>query len=104
MCGTDTRKDLTLTPAAETSCACCSTGATTAAPADATGTAYGLDGLTCGHCVQTVETAVSAVAGVESASIDLVAGGTSTLTVSGTADPAAVRAAVAAAGYAVTGN
>ncbi|WP_427018065.1 heavy-metal-associated domain-containing protein [Pseudarthrobacter sp. P1] len=104
MCGTDTPELLTLTPAAESPCACCSTGASAAALTDISGTTYGLQGLTCGHCVQTVETAVSTVAGVESASIDLATGGTSTLTVSGTADPAAVRAAVALAGYAVTGN
>lgn len=74
MCGTDTREDLNLTPATEVSCACCSTGAETPAPAGASGTAY----------------------------VELVTGGTSTLTVSGTAGTAAVRAAVATACYAAT--
>lgn len=61
--------------------------------------AYSLEGLDCGHCVETVEKAVAAVPGVESATVDLVPDGISRLTVSGTADEAALRAAVVAAGY-----
>jgi copper chaperone len=64
--------------------------------------AYGLEGLDCGHCVETVEKAVSAVPGVESATVDLVPDGISSLTVSGTADEAALRAAVVAAGYSLS--
>jgi copper chaperone CopZ len=49
--------------------------------------------------VQTVEKAVSGLEGVESASVDLVPGGRSRLTVGGKADGSAVRAAVTSAGY-----
>jgi copper chaperone len=54
--------------------------------------------------VQTVEKAVSALDGVESASVDLVAGGRSGLTVAGSATDAAVRQAVTAAGYSLASN
>ncbi|MDN4643931.1 heavy-metal-associated domain-containing protein [Arthrobacter sp. PsM3] len=43
----------------------------------ASGREYALEGLTCGHCVDAVEKAVSGLVGVESASVDLVPGGTS---------------------------
>ncbi|MDQ0731026.1 heavy-metal-associated domain-containing protein [Arthrobacter sp. B1I2] len=62
---------------------------------------FAVEGMTCGHCVRSVETAVSAVAGVASASVDLVPGGRSRLTVKGSASDADVRQAVAAAGYAL---
>lgn len=104
MCGIETKDEMTLMSAEASSCACCSTDATTAAPADAAGDLYRLEGLTCGYCVQSVETAVSAVPGVDSASVNLVAGGASTLTVSGNADHAAILAAVSEAGYAATGG
>jgi len=51
--------------------------------------------MTCDHCRQRVETVAKAVAGVVAARVDLAAG---TLTVSG-GEPAAVIAAVSAAGY-----
>ncbi|KUM37455.1 hypothetical protein AR539_09375 [Arthrobacter sp. EPSL27] len=62
-----------------------------------------MEGLTCGHCVQTVEKAVSRVSGVESAAVDLVPGGTSRLSVTGTVDRAALTEAVRSSGYALTG-
>lgn len=65
---------------------------------------FTLEGLTCGHCVQTVEKAVSALDGVESASVDLVPGGRSGLTVAGSATDAAVRQAVTSAGYSLASN
>ena len=65
---------------------------------------FAVEGLTCGHCVQTVEKAVSGLDGVESASVDLVAGGRSGLTVAGSATDAAVRQAVTAAGYSLASN
>jgi copper chaperone len=65
---------------------------------------FAVEGLTCGHCVQTVEKAVSALDGVESACVDLVAGGRSGLTVAGSATDAAVRQAVTAAGYSLASN
>ncbi|MCU6482187.1 heavy-metal-associated domain-containing protein [Arthrobacter sp. A2-55] len=51
-----------------------------------------------------MEGAVRALAGVEAATVGLVPGGTSTLTVSGPASPEDIHSAVEGAGYAVTGN
>ena len=104
MCGTDTRKDLNLTPTADTGCTCCSSdptamGSGAAVPTEAASTSYALEGLTCGHCVKTVETAVSGTPGVESATVELVTGGISTLSVTGGASRESVRAAVEIAGY-----
>ena len=65
---------------------------------------FAVEGLTCGHCVQTVEKAVSALDGVESASVDLVAGGRSGLTVAGSATDAAVSQAVNSAGDSLASN
>ncbi|MBC7517867.1 MAG: heavy-metal-associated domain-containing protein [Microbacteriaceae bacterium] len=42
---------------------------------------YLVDGMTCGHCVSSVTAEVSAIDGVESVSVDLVAGGTSRIMV-----------------------
>ena len=107
MCGTDTRKDLNLTPTTGTGCACCSTDpiavvSALAVPTEAAGTRYGVEALTCGHCVKTVETAVSAVPGVELATVELVTGGISTLFVTGGASRETVRTAVEDAGYTLT--
>jgi copper ion binding protein len=60
---------------------------------------YTVSGMTCGHCVMSVEEEVSEVAGVKSVAVDLDSG---RLVVAGaefTDD--AVRAAVAEAGYEV---
>jgi len=102
MCGTDTRTELPLTAPEQSGGSCCSTGARTTTPAAADGPVYWLEGPTCGHCVQTVEKAVAAVDGVESATVELVAGGTSRLAVAGTASADAVRDAVTGAGYSFT--
>ena len=109
MCGSDTRKDLNLSPADNSGCACCSTDSTAvvstpAVPAEAAGMRYGVEGLTCGHCVETVETAVSSVTGVESATVELVTSGISALSVTGGASRKTVQAAVENAGYSLTGN
>ncbi|WP_082634253.1 heavy-metal-associated domain-containing protein [Arthrobacter alpinus] len=101
MCGTNNREDLNLTPTQDSSCACCSTPTISAQPSEASGTVYELEGLTCGHCVQTVEESVRAVAGVDSVTVTLVAGSTSTLTVAGPATQETIRAAVVSAGYTV---
>ncbi|WP_189337635.1 heavy-metal-associated domain-containing protein [Arthrobacter sp. AFG7.2] len=85
--------------AQKTTAAVATPGAGAAAPRT-----FDLEGLTCGHCVQTVEKAVSALEGVESASVDLVAGGRSGLTVAGTVTDAAVRQAVTSAGYSLASN
>lgn len=74
------------------------------APASAeatTGDVFLVDGMTCSHCVSSITEEVGAVAGVDSVSVDLNAGGTSRVTVvsSNPVDPEAVRAAVVEAGY-----
>ena len=58
-----------------------------------------VQGMTCGHCVSTVTTAVGAVAGVSAVQVDLRSG---TVTTTGTADAEAVAQAITAAGYDVT--
>ncbi len=57
-------------------------------------------GMTCGHCVASVTEEISELASVESVDVDL-ATGSVTVTSSQPLDPAAVRAAVEEAGYAV---
>jgi copper chaperone len=100
MCGTDIRNKLPLTLSAHSGCNCCSIETQTPSAVD--GIEYSLDGLTCGHCVQTVEAAVASLHGVESVTVELVAGGASRLTVAGTAHGDAVRDAVRGAGYSFT--
>jgi len=65
-----------------------------------TNTTVQVQGMTCGHCVSTVTTAVGAVPGVSAVEVDLRSG---TVTTTGTADANAVARAVTAAGYDVTG-
>ncbi|MFF2344843.1 heavy-metal-associated domain-containing protein [Pseudarthrobacter sp. NPDC058119] len=73
------------------------------AGADATAQrSFAVEGMTCAHCVRSVEAAVSAVSGVASASVDLVPNGRSRLAVTGTAPDAAIRRAVTSAGYALS--
>lgn len=62
---------------------------------------YPVVGMTCAHCVNTVTEEVSAVDGVTDVSVDLVPGGTSTVTVTSTSPIArdAIAAAVDEAGY-----
>jgi copper chaperone CopZ len=69
-----------------------------------TTTTFTVDGMTCGHCVHAVTTELSALDGVSDVSVELVAGGSSPVTVT-SATPLAddtVAAAVVEAGYAVT--
>ena len=62
-------------------------------------TEYRVDGMTCAHCAASVQEEVAAVEGVQVASVNL---GMGFLTVGGDGyDDAAVRAAVAQAGYRV---
>jgi copper chaperone CopZ len=56
---------------------------------------YQVSGLTCGHCAAAVRTELAGLEGVREVHVDLVAGGTSTVTV--VADPAPHTATVAAA-------
>ncbi len=68
--------------------------------------AYHIDGMTCGNCVRHVREELAALPGVEDVAVDLVAGGTSTVTVT-SAEPlaeTAVRDAVDEAGYALVGT
>lgn len=69
-----------------------------------TTTTYQVDGMTCGHCVKHVTDEITTLEGVTGVEIDLVAGGTSTVTVTSAAplDREAVAAAVDEAGYALT--
>jgi copper chaperone CopZ len=62
---------------------------------------YGVTGMTCEHCVRAVTAELAALPGVRDVGVDLVAGGTSVVTVvSTTTVPVqAVRAAVDEAGY-----
>lgn len=102
MSGPESRTTLPLVAAESSGCSCCSTPSTSQSSSASEGTDYFLDGLTCGHCVQIVENAVTALDGVAKASVELVPNGTSRLTVSGSQAEASVRHAVTAAGYSLT--
>lgn len=62
-------------------------------------------GMTCAHCATAVTEELTALSGVTDVTIDLVAGGTSTVTIDSDTplDPAVVAAAVDEAGYGVAG-
>jgi copper chaperone len=62
---------------------------------------YRVNGMTCEHCVAAVTEELSALDGVTAVDVDLVAGGTSTVTVTsaGPLDPTLVAEAVDEAGY-----
>lgn len=53
-------------------------------------------GMSCGHCVKAITAAVTPLAGVTSVDVDISAG---RVTVAGTADIAAVTAAIEDSGY-----
>lgn len=62
-----------------------------------------VQGMTCGHCVKAVTEEVSAIPGVTDVAVDLVNGGTSTVTISA-AEPVsdeAIAAAIDEAGYTI---
>jgi copper ion binding protein len=63
---------------------------------------YQVSGMTCGHCVQSVSSEVSALDGVEAVDVDL-ASGAVTVTSQQPLDTDAVRAAVDEAGYQLVG-
>ncbi|WP_432572649.1 heavy-metal-associated domain-containing protein [Kineococcus sp. SYSU DK005] len=67
---------------------------------------YEVTGMTCQHCVNAVRAEVGALDGVSAVDVDLVPGGTSTvtLTVDTPVDDVAVAAAVDEAGYEVAGT
>ena len=66
-----------------------------------TTTDYLVSGMTCNHCVSSVTEELSELAGVNTVTVDLNAGGTSTVHVTSSTplDADAVRAAVEEAGY-----
>ena len=61
---------------------------------------YDIPGISCGHCKAAIEGEVATLATVESVVVDIDA---RTATVTGSADEAAVRAAIDEAGYDVAG-
>lgn len=85
-------------------CGCGGGGAAEAGsvePTSGTTTAYGVEGMTCGHCVGAVTQELTAVPGVTDVDITLVKDGISTVTVRSATplDLDTVRAAVDEAGY-----
>lgn len=69
-----------------------------------TTTTFGVDGMTCGHCVSAVTSELSALPGVQDVAVQLTVGGSSTVSVVSQAPlaDAAIAEAVVEAGYAVT--
>lgn len=61
---------------------------------------FRVDGMTCGHCVSSVQNEVSSIPGVTSVDVDLTAGHV-TVTSDSSIDSDAVRSAVEEAGYEV---
>ncbi|TDC76710.1 copper chaperone [Micromonospora sp. KC606] len=61
-------------------------------------TTYQVQGMTCGHCVNSVSTEVGAIPGVTDVQVDLAAGRV-TVTSESPLDTESVRAAVDEAGY-----
>ena len=85
-------------------CSCCSpAGAAGSAPAadGAVSETFGVQGMTCSHCVSSVTEELSSLPGVTGVAVDLNAGGVSQVTVSSDLpiDRGAVSAAVDEAGY-----
>ena len=66
-------------------------------------TTLSVTGMTCGHCVASVTEELSLLAGVKGVSVELNAGGASTVTVDSVAplDTTSVRDAITEAGYAL---
>jgi len=104
MCGTDdVMTGFPLTDKNHT-CACGTAGhahTDPVSPASGHVEHYLVSGMTCAHCVSSVTEELSEIDGVQSVRIALNAGGVSRVMVASDApvDPAAVRAAVAEAGY-----
>ena len=110
-----TNASRTLLPMASPGCACCapSPSSQPAAPAAVetpapagTSATYRVEGMTCGHCAGRVTEEITALNGVTDVHIDLVAGGTSTVTVTAEhpLSTDAVRAAIEEVGYTLTAS
>ncbi|GAA3814704.1 heavy-metal-associated domain-containing protein [Cellulomonas soli] len=67
-------------------------------------TTFTVDGMTCGHCVGSVTSELTALPGVTDVKVELVTGGSSPVVVTseGPLADEAVAAAVIEAGYAIT--
>ena len=67
-------------------------------------TTFSVDGMTCGHCVDSVSEELTAIDGVKDVTVELHAGGSSAVTVVHDQPLSAeqIEAAVEEAGYAVT--
>ena len=65
-------------------------------------TTYQVQGMTCGHCVNSVSTEISAIPGVSDVQVEL-ASGQVTVTSASPLDTDTVRAAVDEAGYDLVG-
>lgn len=87
------------------SCGCgsASSEAAEAPTASAQTTTVRVDGMTCGHCVSAVKDEVGQISGVEQVGVDLVAGGSSTVTIRSASplSPADIAAAIDEAGYTI---
>jgi len=72
---------------------------------DAVMSAYGVEGMTCSHCVSSVSKELSRLAGVKNVDIELVAGGISRVRVDSdrALDDGEVAAAIDEAGYDLVG-
>lgn len=99
-------------PMAPTGCACCAPAVPDAtipagipaSDAASTSRTYSVEGMTCGHCAGRVTEAISALADVTDVRVELVAGDTSAVVVTGSADPQAVQAAIERSGYTLAGS
>lgn len=100
----DLTGSLPLVQTASSGCGCCASQTTTSVNQDretekdlstALTTTFTVTGMTCGHCVAAVTEELTAVPGVTEVSVDLVPGGTSTVSV--TSDGPISRDEVAAA-------
>ena len=71
-----------------------------------TTTTISVSGMTCGHCVSAVSEELEALEGVEEVTVDLNAGGVSTVTITSSKElpPSDIGEAVAEAGYLVVAN
>lgn len=58
-------------------------------------TTWAVTGMTCGHCAHAVTTELNALPGVSEVAVEVVSGGTSTVTI--TADPQPDQASIAGA-------
>ena len=69
-----------------------------------TTTTFGVDGMTCGHCVAAVTSELTALPGVQDVTVQLTVGGSSTVSVVSESPltDAAVSKAIVKTGYAVT--